>query len=117
MGFHPTLQDIDDILFDDLKKGIDQWRDFYPETIDLFPHGMPEALGKSVQTICYVDANNAGSLLNRRSNSGILIYINNTPVIWYSNRYNTVETLYFGSEFVALRVATELVESLRYKLR
>jgi hypothetical protein len=28
-----------------------------------------------------------------------------------------VETATFGSEFVALRVATELIEALRYKLR
>ena len=30
---------------------------------------------------------------------------------------NTVESSTFGSEFVALRVATELIEGLRYKLR
>jgi hypothetical protein len=38
-------------------------------------------------------------------------------VIWYSKRQNTVETSTFGSEFVAMRIAVELVESLRYKLR
>jgi len=117
LGFDPTLQEIDDRLFDDQNKVIDQWRDFYPEAIDPLPHGMPEALGKSVQIICYVDANHAGNLLNRRSHSGILIYVNNTPVIWYSKRQNTVETSSFGSEFVTLRTATELVEALRYKLR
>ena len=66
-----------------IKKVIDKWRDFYPEDIDLLPHGMPEALGKSMQNIYYVDANHAGSLLSRISHWGILIYINNNPVIWY----------------------------------
>jgi hypothetical protein len=43
--------------------------------------------------------------------------INMAPaVLWYSRRQNTVETSTFGSEFVALRIATELIESLRYKL-
>ena len=38
-------------------------------------------------------------------------------MILYSNRQNTVETSYFGLEFVAFRITTELVEALRYKLR
>ena len=55
--------------------------------------------------------------MTRRSHSGILIYINNTPIIWYSKRQNTVESSSFGFEFIALRIATEMIESLRYKLR
>ena len=39
------------------------------------------------------------------------------PIIWFSKRQNTVESSTFGSKFVALRVATELIEGLRYKLR
>ena len=117
LGFDPTLQEIDDRLFDDKNKVIDHWRDFYLEAIDLVTHGMPEALGKSVHIIFYVDVNRAGNLLNRRSNLGIFIYVNNTPVIWYSKIQNTVETSSFGSGFVALKIANELVEALRYKLR
>jgi hypothetical protein len=37
--------------------------------------------------------------------------------LWYSKRQNTVETSTFGSEIVALRIAVELIDSLRYKLR
>ena len=96
LGFDPTLQDFYYRLFDDQNKVIYQWRDFYPEYIDLFPYDMPEALSKSVQIICYVDANHAINLLNRRSHSGILIYINNTPVVWYSKIQNTVEASSFG---------------------
>ena len=79
-------------------------------------HDMSESLGKSVQIICYVNVNHTGNCLNRRSSSGILIYVSNTPVIWYSKRKNTVETSSFGSYFLALRIATELVEALRYKI-
>ena len=35
----------------------------------------------------------------------------------YSKRQNTVESSSFGSELVALRIATDMVEALRYKLR
>ena len=65
--FDPTLQDIDDIFFDYQNKVIDQWRDFYTEAIDPLSHDNPEALGKFVQIICYVDENHAVNLLNRRS--------------------------------------------------
>ena len=56
-------------------------------------------------------------MANRRSHTGILIYVNNAPIVWYSKRQNTVETSSFGSEYVALRICTEMLESLRYKLR
>ena len=38
-------------------------------------------------------------------------------MIWYSKRQNTVETSTFGSEFIALKIPTEMIEGLRYKLR
>ncbi len=41
----------------------------------------------------------------------------NAPIIWYSKRQNTVENNSFGSEFVALRIATERIVGLRFKLR
>jgi hypothetical protein len=55
--------------------------------------------------------------VTRRSQTGILIFINRSPISWYSKRQNTVETSTFGSEFVALRTAVEQIQSLRLKLR
>jgi hypothetical protein len=46
-----------------------------------------------------------------------LIYLNRAPIIWYSKTQKTIETTTFGSEFVALRIATEQIKALRYKLR
>ena len=37
--------------------------------------------------------------------------------MWYSKRQNTVESSSFGSEFIVLRIATEMIEELSYKLR
>ncbi len=37
--------------------------------------------------------------------------------MWFSKRQNTVESSTFGSEFIALKISVELIESLRYKLR
>ena len=81
------------------------------------PIKMPEPLGNPVQTLAYVDANHAGNIKTRRSHSGILIYVNQAPIVWYSKRQNTVEASSFGSEYIALRICTEMVEALRYKLR
>ena len=51
------------------------------------------------------------------SRTGVLIYLNKAPIIWYSKKQNTVETSTFGSEFVAMRQAFEMVKALSYKLR
>ena len=37
--------------------------------------------------------------------------------MWYSKRQNTVESSTFGAEFVALRIATEMINLFRYKIR
>ena len=78
---------------------------------------MPEALGKYVVIKYYVDANHAENMANRRSHSGIIIYVNNVPIIWYSKRQNTVEDSSSGSEFFDVEVSTEIIEALGYKLR
>jgi len=78
---------------------------------------MPEPLGLPVDVSCFVDADHAGNLLTRSSHLGALIFLNKAPVIWYSKWQNTVESSMFGSEFVAMRIATNLIISLRYKLR
>ena len=84
---------------------------------EAIPPNMPKPRGNSVSTHCFVDANHAGNKANRWSQTGILIFVNKSPVIAFSKRQNTVETSTFGSEFTALKSAVELVEALRYKLR
>ena len=93
------------------------WSDFYPDAKEEIPPNMPEPRGHSVQINCFVDADHAGDVVSRRSHTGIIIFVNRAPIIWYSKQQNTVETSTFGSEFIALRIATELIEGLRYKLR
>jgi hypothetical protein len=78
---------------------------------------MPDPRGSVVSTHCFVDADHAGNRITRRSQTGILIFCNRAPILWYSKRQNTVETSTFGSEFMSMRIAVELIEGLRYKLR
>jgi hypothetical protein len=93
------------------------WTDFYGDVKEVLPPNMPEPLGKPVTMTAFVDADHAGNLATRRSQTGILIFLNKAPIVWFSKRQNTVETSSFGSEFVAMRTAVEMIEGLRYKLR
>ena len=89
----------------------------YPDAADPTPPMMPQPRGKSVQITAFVDSDHAGNKVTRRSHTGILIFVNMTPIHWFSKRQNTVETSTFRAEFVALRTACELIDGLRYKLR
>jgi hypothetical protein len=92
-------------------------KDIYPDACDELPHNMPVPRGKPVDLNVFVDADHAGNKVTRRSHTGIIIYCNLAPILWYSKKQNTIETSTFGSEYIALRIATELIDGLRYKLR
>jgi hypothetical protein len=93
------------------------WTDQYGDIKEAIPPDAPEALGNSVHQSCFVDADHAGNRVTRRSHTGILMFLNRAPITWFSKRQATVETSTFGSEFVAMRIAVEMIEGLRYKLR
>ena len=93
------------------------WGEFYPDAKEIDPPDTPEALGESVTMTCYVDADHAGCQVTRRSHTGVIIFVNRAPILWFSKRQTTVETSTFGSEIVAMRIAVEMIEGLRYKLR
>ncbi len=93
------------------------WMPFSSDAEELLPPNMPEPLGQPVNIYVFVDANHAGNVVTRRSHTGILLFVQNSPIMWLSRRQNTVETSTFGSKFVALRTARDLIISMRYKLR
>jgi hypothetical protein len=93
------------------------WTNFYRGAVDHIPPNMPEPRGNEVQINCFVDGDHAGNRITRRSHTGVLIFVNRAPIVWYSKSQNTVESSTFGSEFIATKIAVELVEALRYKLR
>jgi hypothetical protein len=108
----PTLPYVDNTRFYPV-----DWRAFYPDAKEAIPMNAPQPRGKPVIVSCFVDADHAGNRITRRSHTGIIILCNRAPILWFSKRQNTVETSSFGSEFVAARIAVELIEGLRYKLR
>jgi hypothetical protein len=93
------------------------WADFYRDCTDVPPPNMPTPKGKPVRIHCFVDANHASDKSTRRSQTGVLLFINRAPIMWHCKRQNGVEVSTFGSEFMALKTATEMIIALRYKLR
>ena len=81
------------------------------------PTDAPESRGAGFVMRLYVDADHAGDCITRRSRTGFLVYVQNTLVYAFSKKQPGVETSSFGSEFMAMKVATEYVRGLRYKLR
>ena len=93
------------------------WTEFYPDAAEAIPGNMPSPRGKHVVMTCFVDADHAGCKETRRSHSGISIFVNRAPILWYSKRQNTVEASAYGSELLAMRLSIEMNEGLRYKLQ
>ena len=93
------------------------WSEFYPDACEDIPDNMPPPQGMEGKITVYVDADHARDKVTRRSVTGILVLLNNTPIAWVSKRQKTVETSTYGSELVAARIAIDMIVEMRYKLR
>ena len=111
--FDDKIPQVDESVFET----VDWAESVYGDQHEELPPNMPEPLGNPVVVSCFVDANHAGDLITRRSHTGILLYVNNSPIVWFSKKQTTVESSTFGSEFVAARIAADIIEAIRYKLR
>jgi hypothetical protein len=80
MVFDDTLPTIDESIF---QTNAD-WTDFYLDAKEHIPTNAPEPRGNAVNMYCFCDSDHAGDRLTRRSHSGILIFLNRAPIIWYS---------------------------------
>jgi hypothetical protein len=93
------------------------WMEFYPDDSEDIPKDLPPEKGPRARVTVYVDTDCAHELVTRRSITGILVMLNNSPIRWISKFQKTVEIPTYGSELVASRVATELILEVRYMLR
>ena len=78
---------------------------------------MSEDRGCNVYISVFINANHAGDKSDRRSQTGVLIFIKKVPVHLYSKKQKAVKASTFGAEFCAMRMAVEIIEALRNKLR
>jgi len=82
------------------------------------PSDMPKSLGPSMTLSVYVDSDHEGDLVTRCSRTGFVVFLNDTPIYWSSKKLTSCEMSTFGSEFVAMKQATEYIHirGLHYKL-
>ena len=89
----------------------------YGNTQEELPPDMPTPRGKLMRTTTYQDANLYHDLVTGRAMSGILHFVNQTPIASFCKKQKTVETATYGSEFMVARHACEQIMDLRYTLR
>ncbi len=92
-------------------------KSIYGNVHEDIPTDAPIPLGKYVLLTHYLDANLYHDMLTGRSVSGILHFMNQTPLDWYSKKQGSVETATYGSEFMASRTCVEQLIDLRTTLR
>ena len=71
----------------------------YGKVEEQIPSDAPTPLGKEVITITFLDANLYHDLLTGRATTGILHFVNKTPIDWFTKRQATVETTVIGRSF------------------
>ena len=104
--------------FSDLPTKRHDWsHSVYGSVKEVIPGDAPVPLGKRVVLTALVDANLHHDFVTGRSVTGVLHFINQTPIDWFAKKQATCEVATYGSEFVAARIATEQVLALRTTLR
>jgi hypothetical protein len=111
--FDPQEIEMDESVFN---SGAD-WKEFYSNVKEEDPPNMPPPLGAPVSITCFVDSDHTGNKVTRRLHTGIIIFINNAPIQIFSKKQNTSEFSSYGSKLVAIRIAHDMVSTLRIKLK
>ena len=93
------------------------WFDFYMDIKEYINHNMPEARENEVFIYMFVDTDLAGDRSTRWIQTGLLIFINNYTIHWYSKRQANIEASTFRSEFCAIKADVYMIEDLNYKIR
>ena len=70
-----------------------------------------------MSTTSYLYALHASNKVTSRSHTGLIIFLNIAPTIWYSKSQNSVKSSTFSSEFIAMKSCIDQITSLRSKLR
>jgi hypothetical protein len=105
-----VTQNIDYSVFNDNA----DWMSFYSNVEEELPLKMPKPRGNLVTISAFDDANQADNILTHHSHSGILIYVQNALIMWFSKCQNMVDGSTFGSKFVALRICQDMIVALLY---
>ena len=82
LAYYSKAADVDKSVF---VQG-DNWKDFNGDVEEELPPRMTEPRGSPVIISAFVDADHAGNVVTHRSHTGIIIFVQNAPIIWFSKR-------------------------------
>ena len=63
---------------------INKWKELYPDALEKMPDRYPVPKGKDLALTAGVDADHAHDLETRWSATGVILFLNKTPIKWYS---------------------------------
>ena len=95
MVYDVDIRKFEDSIFTD-----HNWSEMYPDANEVIPPGSPEPLAKAVQVNVFAVAAYADYFITRWSTTGIITFVNGTPIQWYSKWQNTAES---SNIWVAIR--------------
>ena len=79
--FDSSLPEVEESRFKSVN-----WSEIYGDMKEELPSNMPEPRGNPVVILMFCDAAFADNIVTRRSQTGILIFINQAPMTWYIKR-------------------------------
>ena len=95
------------------------WKEYYPNAYEEIDSKFPSKRSgiKPLSTTVYFDSNWAHDEVTRRSVSGCITFIGNTPVVYFSKRQKSIATSTYSAELIAAKMGAEEAVSIRYMLR
>jgi hypothetical protein len=75
------------------------------------------ALGKELSINIFFDSDHGNDRKTRRSISGVIVYVGNTPILWKSKHQEPKQTSTYGAELWAMRLVVEEAITICYMLR
>jgi hypothetical protein len=73
------------------------WKSMYGDVKEMIPSDAPIPHEKEVDLCLFVDSDHAGEQFTRHSRTGLVIYLNMAPIVWFSKRHPTVDSSVFGA--------------------
>ena len=95
----------------------EQEESVYGKVSEFLLQDAPVPKGKQMVTVIYHDANLYHNVVTGISVTGVLQFLNKTPIDWCSKKQATVETPTCGSEYSSARTCVEQILDLRITLR
>jgi hypothetical protein len=98
LGIHNNSR----VVFDPTYPAVDMgtfiktdWKSMYGDVKEMIPSDAHIPHEKEVDLRLFIYSDHAGEKFTRRSRTGFVIYLNMAPIVWFSKRHPTVESIVF----------------------